>query len=154
MKNKKYFWIILFFVGLIFISCKKDFDSLYKQMIKEEKNVFLEHPDYSSSINDAYMKIYKMGKENNNNLVELAINENPTNWLTDFSYRPITDGDLAISLLIDINEISDEEFYLLMPLELRNEYDKNGVVVFWDWIHENVINRKYVINQLIKIINS
>ena len=90
----------------------------------------------------------------NNNLVELAINENPTNWLTDFSYRPITDGDLAISLLIDINEISDEEFYLLMPLELRNEYDKNGVVVFWDWIHENVINRKYVINQLIKIINS
>lgn len=35
-----------------------------------------------------------------------------------------------------------------MPLELRNEYDKNGVVVFLDWIHENVIN------QLIKIINS
>ena len=87
-------------------------------------------------------------KENNNNLFELAINENPTNWLTNFSYRPITDGDLAISLLIDINEISDEEFYLLMPLELRNEYDKNGVVVFLDWIHENVIN------QLIKIINS
>jgi hypothetical protein len=59
---------------------------------------------------------------------------------------------LAISLLVDINEISDEDFYYLMPLEIGKEYDKNGVFVFWDWIHENKNNRLYVINQLKKII--
>ena len=122
-------------------------------MINEKETVMLEHLDYSSSLNDAYAKILKMGKENNNKLLKLAINENSTNWITDFSYRPLTDGDLAISLIIDINEITDEDFYLLMPLEIRNEYEKNGVVVFWDWIHEGVYNRKYVINQLEVLMN-
>lgn len=153
MKNNTSFLIFIFFLGIFFISCKNDFDILYKQMINEKETVLLEHSDYSSSLNDAYMKICKMGKGNNNNLLELAINENSTNWVTDFSYRPLTDGDLAISLIIDINEISDEDFYLLMPLEVRNEYEKNGVVAFWDWIHEGVANREYVINQLEKLMN-
>jgi hypothetical protein len=37
-------------------------------------------------------------------------------------------------------------------LNFHNQYDKNGVFVFWDWIHENKNNRLYVINQLKKII--
>lgn len=152
MKNNTSFLIFIFFLGVFFISCKNDFDILYKQMINEKETVLFEHSDYSS-LNDAYMKICKMGKENNNNLLELAINENSTNWVTDFSYRPLTDGDLAISLIIDINEIRDEDFYLLMPLEVRNEYEKNGVVVFWDCIHEGGANREYVIDQLEKLMN-
>ncbi len=140
--------IFIFFFGVIFISCKNDFDSLYKQMINEKETVTLINSDYSSSLNVAYAKILKMGKENNDKLLKLAINENSTNWITNFSYRPLTDGDLAISLIIDINKISDEDFYLLMPSEIKNEYEKNGVVVFWDWIHEEVSNREYVINQL------
>ena len=40
-----------------------------------------------------------------------------------------------------------------MPLEIRKEYEKIGVVVFWDWIHESVSNREYVINQLENLIN-
>lgn len=148
MKNNICFMIFIFFFGVIFISCKNDFDSLYKQMINEKETVTLINSDYSSSLNVAYAKILKMGKENNDKLLKLAINENSTNWITNFSYRPLTDGDLAISLIIDINKISDEDFYLLMPSEIKNEYEKNGVVVFWDWIHEEVSNREYVINQL------
>ena len=122
-------------------------------MINEKETVMLTHSDYSSSLNDAYAKILKMGKKNNIRLLELAINENSTNWITDFSYRPLTDGDLAISLIIDINEISDENFYLLLPIEIRNEYEKNGAVVFWDWIHEGISNREYVISQLENLMN-
>lgn len=140
--------IFIFFFGVIFISCKNDFDSLYKQMINEKETVTLINSDYSSSLNVAYAKILKMGKENNDKLLKLAINENSTNWITNISYQPLTDGDLAISLIIDINKISDEDFYLLMPSEIKNEYEKKGVVVFWDWIHEGVSNREYVINQL------
>ena len=62
-------------------------------MINEKETVFLEHHDYSSSVNDRYMKICKMGKENNEALLKLAINENPTNWITCLSYRSLTDGD-------------------------------------------------------------
>ena len=153
MKNNTYFWIFNFLLMLLIISCKNDFNVFYKQMINEKETVFLEHPDYSSSLNDVYMKIYKMGKENNYKLLEFAINDNPTNWLTTFSYIPLTDGDLAISLIIDINEISDEDFFLLMPLEIRKEYEKNGVLVFWNWIHEDISNRKYVITQLKNILN-
>lgn len=153
MKNKIYFLTFIFFFGVIFISCKNDFDTLYQQMINEKETVFLEHHDYSSSVNDRYMKICKMGKGNNEALLKLAINENPTNWITCLSYRSLTDGDLAISLIIDINEINDEDFCLLMPLEIRKEYEKIGVVVFWDWIHESVSNREYVINQLENLIN-
>lgn len=40
-----------------------------------------------------------------------------------------------------------------MPLEVRNEYEKNGVVVFLDWIHEGGANREYVIDQLEKLMN-
>lgn len=87
MKNNTSFLIFIFFLGVFFISCKNDFDILYKQMINEKETVLLEHSDYSSLLNDAYMKICKMGKENNNNLLELAINENSTNWVTDFSYH-------------------------------------------------------------------
>lgn len=148
MKNNRCFMIFIFFFGVIFISCKNDFDILYKQMINEKETVTLIHSDYSSSLNVEYAKILKMGKENNAKLLKLAINENSTNWITNISYRPLTDGDLAISLIIDINKISDEDFYLLMPLEIKNEYEKNGAVVFWDWIHEGISNREYVINQL------
>ena len=151
MKNNNYMWSLFLFV-LFLVSCKQDFDVLFNQMINEEKIVILEHPDYSSVINNAYIKIYKLGKKNNKKLLELAINENSTTWVTNIIERPLTDGDLAISLLVDINEISDADFYYLMPLEIGKEYDKNGVFVFWDWIHENKNNRLYVINQLKKII--
>lgn len=122
-------------------------------MINEKQTVFLEHSDYSSSVNNLYLKICKMGKKNNDRLLELAINENKTNWITNFSYQPLTDGDLAISLLIDINEISDVDFKFLMPSDIRDEYEEEGGRVFWDWIHEDIANRKYVITQLKKLIN-
>lgn len=94
------------------------------------------------------MKICKMGKVNNDKLLDLAINDGITDWRTAYSHRVLTKGGLAISLLIDINKIDDEDFYLLMPRELRDSYQKNGVVIWWNWIHENVENRKFVINQL------
>lgn len=153
MKNNRWFTIFILFFGAIFISCKNDFDILYEQMINERETVMLMHSDYSSSLNASYAKIMKLGKENNDKLLKLAINENSTKWITNVSYRPLTDGDLAISLIIDINEISDEDFYLLMPVEVKNEYEKNGAVVFWDWIHEGLSNREYVINQLEVLIN-
>ena len=41
-------------------------------------------------------------------------------------------------------------FLCLLCYTKSKEYDKNGVFVFWDWIHENKNNRLYVINQLKK----
>lgn len=153
MKNKRCFTVFIFFFGVIFIGCNNNFSDLYKKMINEKQTVFLEHSDYSSSVNKLYLKICKMGKKNNDRLLELAINENKTNWITNFSYQPLTDGDLAISLLIDINEISDVDFKFLMPSDIRDEYEEEGGRIFWDWIHEDIANRKYVIIQLKKIIN-
>lgn len=154
MNNNIIYSLFLFLLLILFSSCKDSFNNAYNNLIEEKDFIVLEHPDYSSQLNKYYEKIYKMGKKNNNKLLDLAIDETPTNWRTSYSYRILTKGDLAISLLIDINKIDDDKFYLLMPADLRIDYEKNGVVVWWDWIHKDIMNRKFVINQLKAFLSS
>ena len=75
--------------------------------------------------------------------MDLAIYEKETKYIYCPMPVRLTEGDIAICLLLDINGISDEEFVeKLIPEHLIEDYKESGAVVWWHWIHENIDNRK------------
>jgi hypothetical protein len=101
--------------------------------------------------NKYYKKLYNMNKKINCYLLEKAYSTKPTNWYFYPFYFQMTEGDIAIKLLLDINLLNDSEFYKIIPEKINDEYNKsNGYAnIWWIYLHKNIENRKEII-ELIK----
>ncbi len=152
MFARKFICILL--LSLIFFSCSNDsFEDLFEKLTS---NTEIKEISFSCNLDSDmdvfYKKIVRQGEKNNSKLMELSLSEVPTNWITPLNSCKLTKGDLAISILLDVNEIDDSKFELLIPDSIKEDYQKNGVRAWWDWIHSDIENRKYVVNQLKHII--
>lgn len=143
--------ICFLFVCLIFISCENNsFSFLFSKLVDlNDSEILYSYNTYNEeNKNKYYKKIYKQGKKNNENLIEKALSVKETNWIAVMYPINLTEGDIAISLLLDINSINDTDFLKLMPRELVSSYKNSGTIVWWNWIHESINNRVYVVEQL------
>jgi hypothetical protein len=130
-------------VFLFFTSCdyKNDTDYCFNKLITIKPNNYEEtfpSIDMVRGIknihNKYYKKIYKKGKTINTYLLGKTYSEKETNWYNYPFYFNMMEGDIAINLLLEINEV---DFYKIIPLEILDEYNKNGARIWWDYLHKN-----------------
>ena len=80
-------------------------------------------------------------------LLEQSYSNQITNWkfaLYDFK---ITVGDIAISLILDINGITDTQIKKILPFSISEEFEGSGFIVVLRWLHDDDENRKnFIIN--------
>ena len=137
-------------VLLSFISCKEDTDHIFNKLIIIEENNYektfpsIDLQNIKDINNVYYKKLIKKGKSINDYLLEKAYSEEKTNWYNYPFYFNMSEGDIAIKLLLDINK--DINFYKIIPIEIIDEYDENGAKIWWDYLR---INREEII-ELIK----
>jgi len=85
-----------------------------------------------------FYSIKPHGIENiNKYLIEKMYSEKMTNWYNYPFYFKMSEGDIAVNLLLDINEI---EFNKIIPMEILDEYNKNGARIWCNYLHENKEN--------------
>jgi len=124
------------------ISCNNidyNFNKLISIEEKNNENIFYSINLHGiENINNVYYKrLYKKGKNINKYLIEKMYSEKMTNWYNYPFYIKMSEGDIAVNLLLDINEI---EFNKIIPMEILNEYNKNGARILWNYLHENKEN--------------
>lgn len=149
---RKYLYITI--LSFFCFSCHNDninylFDKLTSNTEVRELHLSC---NLDSDMNTYYKKIVKQGKKNNADLIRLSYSEENVNWVLPLNTCRLMKGDIAISILITVNEIDDVEFESLIPDVIKSDYAKYGVRVWWEWIHLNLDNRKYVIHQLKELI--
>ena len=87
------------------------------------------------NINNIYYKrLYNKGKSINKYLLQKVYSENITNWYNYPFYFNMSEGDIAIKLLLDINKI---DFQNIVPTEILYEYNKNGARIWWNYLHKD-----------------
>lgn len=153
MYAKRILYIII--LSLLCFSCaSNNFAYLFDKLTSntEIKELYFSC-NLDSDVDFYYKKILKQGKKNNAELMKYAHSVDDVNWFLPLNSCQLTKGDLAISILINVNEIDDDKFELLVPDSIRTSYKYYGIRVWWDWIHSDYNNREYVINQLKKIID-
>jgi hypothetical protein len=62
----------------------------------------------------------------------------------------LSEGEIALCLLIDINKIDIKQ---IMPKDVLYIYNKEGASVWWEWIRKDITNRDEIIEKIIKSIN-
>jgi hypothetical protein len=135
---KHYFFIILLFS---FISCKNDVEYIFNKLITiEENNYEKTFPSYDlegieNIKNKYYRQLYKKGKLINGFLLEKVYSDKLTNWHNYPFLFNMSEGDIAVELLLGINKEID--FYKIIPNEILEEYNKNGARIWWDYLHKN-----------------
>ncbi|MDR1837643.1 MAG: hypothetical protein LBQ89_08300 [Treponema sp.] len=143
-------YCFLAMVLLSFISCKEDIDHVFNKLIIIEENNYektfpsIDLQNIKDINNIYYKKLIKKGKSINDYLLEKAYSEEKTNWYNYPFYFNMSEGDIAIKLLLDINK--DINFYKIIPMEIIDEYDENGAKIWWDYLR---VNREEII-ELIK----
>ncbi len=140
--------IAAFTVGVsIVLSCRdyrSDFESLVS--IKEFDDFpSLDFEGEKSIDNRHYQGVYRTGKKANAYLLEKAVSKKKTRWTRASLPVSLTEGDITLILLMDINSIIFER---LIPEEIQGGYDNYGAVAWWQWLHENETNRKFVIDRI------
>lgn len=143
---------VLFTLSLLVISCKSSVEFDFEKFCFPDDN---EHILYTYGLdNKYYNKLTETNNKCDDFLLSKILSTESTNWKTEFFYRPLTVGDLAIDLLTIRNINKDDEFYLLMPESIKGKYVELGITAWWDWIHESLDNRIFVKKQLESIIFS
>jgi hypothetical protein len=97
--------------------------------------------------NKYYIKLYNMNKSINEYLLEKSYSLKITNWYFQPFYFQMTEGDMAIALLLDINIVADNDFYKMIPSEIEHEYIENGknADIWWVYLHKDISNRENII---------
>ena len=87
-----------------------------------------------------------MNKSINEYLLEKSYSLEITNWYFHPFHFQMTEGDIAIVLLLEKNLIEDD-FYKIVPYEIKYEYIENGrdASIWWDYLHKDVKNRENII---------
>jgi hypothetical protein len=100
-----------------------------------------------------YKELYLKGAKINHQLIAKAISGKETKYrLCPMSFL-LTEGDIALCLLIDINKMDDNEFYKLIPPALISDHKNKGSITWWLWIHEKPENRRWVVDQIQAILD-
>lgn len=137
----------------LLISCGTGFDDRFERLTAIQEPDFLPVAGPEGPSDDTlYMKLYSEGKSINRKLLDKVLLTNKTNWYLHSGNIRLTDGDIAICLLFDINKISDSDIYTLMPDYLVKEYKDNGSRVWWNWIQKDIKNRKWIVTKISSMI--
>ena len=106
-----------------------------------------------SSGNKFYDQLAKSGSKSNAYLLSLIENENPTEYCILNITGLLYDGDIAIKLLLDINNITDEDFnnFLIHP-SIKDNY--NSAADWYTWLHESQIHRLWVKDRICEILQN
>jgi hypothetical protein len=139
---------LLLLIFVIAVSCN-NYQNAFESLISKKEidcfpSVDLEGLDCID--NNNYKIIYNSGTRANSYLISRLTSDRKTKWTYATMPFFLTEGDIALLLLMDINNI---DFMILLPKELENEYKKHGALCWWSWIHENDRNR----NMVIKLLN-
>jgi hypothetical protein len=150
--------LFLLFVVLLLINCQKyDVNNKAEYYFNKLVNVKNEQEFYSINLNGInninnknYIKLYNMNKSINEYLLEKSNSLKITNWYFNPFHFQMTEGDIAIVLLLEIN-LNEDDFYKIVPNEIENEYIENGknADIWWFYLHEDIKNREKII-ELIK----
>jgi len=85
--------------------------------------------------NKYYRKLYFYGKNANGYLLQKAYSEKDTNWYYYPVFSAMKEGDIAIALLLAIND--DIDFLEIVPAAIMDEYKGSGAGIWWDYVHND-----------------
>jgi hypothetical protein len=150
LRNK----LFLLFIILIFINCQNyTGNSKAEYYFNKLINVKNEQEFYSINLNGIenikdkyYIKLYNMNKSINEYLLEKSYSLKITNWYFHPFHFQMTEGDIALVLLLEINLIEDD-FCKIVPYEIEYEYIENGrnANIWWVYLHKDIKNRENII---------
>lgn len=150
MKTKIMLFFFIFSITLI--SCKeKSVNDLFESFVQKksnEKYIILKTADINSleTLDITYRKII----ENYSNkilLLEKAKSIKETKYCIPNLVCPMTEGDIAICMLVDMYKISDNYFENVMYKNIKRE--AYNAADFWNYIHISEDNRNEIIKKII-----
>ncbi|WP_152513087.1 hypothetical protein [Treponema pedis] len=145
--------IMLFFFifSITLISCKeKSANDLFESFVQKtsnEKYIILKTADLTptESLDGNYLKI--IGNHGNTiYLLEKAKSLKETKYCIPNLVCPMTEGDIAICILIDMYQMSDAYFDTVMYENIQRETD--NAKDFWNYIHISEDNRNEIIKKI------
>ena len=148
MKLKNFFTLLL---CICFLACKKQSDQeLFSEFVQRQSGaeyLVLQTADSVplESLDKDYREIIEH-HENETFLFEKAESEKVTRWCLPLLACPLTEGDIAICMLIDMYKMSDEYFESVMYQNIERK--ANNASDFWSYLHESKENRSEVIQKI------
>lgn len=136
-----------------FLSCKEQTDEeLFDKFVQRQSAdefLVLQTADTCplESLDKDYQRIIGH-HENNVFLFEKAKSEKETCWCIPLLACPLTEGDLAICMLIDMYKMSDDYFESVMYENIKRK--ANTAADFWDYLHESKENRSKAIQNIME----
>ncbi|UTC75991.1 hypothetical protein E4O03_04595 [Treponema sp. OMZ 792] len=143
--------IMLFFFTITLISCiEKSANDLFESFVQKESNekyLVLKTADLNptESLDGNYLKIIE-NHGNTNYLLEKAESIKETKYCIPNLVCPMTEGDIAVCMLIDMYQMSDNYFETVMYENIKRKTD--SAKDFWDYIHASENNRKEIIRKI------
>lgn len=143
--------IFLFTLSISFLSCKeKSANNLFERFVQKESNekyIVLKTADINSieSLDKAYRKIIA-NYRHTTLLLEKAKSIKKTKYCIPNLVCPMTEGDIAICMLIDMYKISDEYFENEMYENIKRE--AHSAADFWNYVHISEDNRNEIIKKI------
>lgn len=134
-----------------FLSCKEQTDEeLFDKFVQRQSAdefLVLQTADTCplESLDKDYQRIIEH-HENDVFLFEKAKSEKETRWCIPLLACPLTEGDLAICMLIDMYKMSDDYFESVMYENIKRK--ANTAADFWDYLHESKENRSEIIQKI------
>lgn len=138
------------------ISCKEEsVNDLFESFVHKESNekyIVLKTADITpiESLDKDYRKIIA----NHNHtivLLEKAKSTKETKYCISNLVCPMTEGDIAICMLIDMYKMPDDYFENVMYENIKREMHNAGD--FWNYVHESEDHRDEIIQKIIDWIN-
>ena len=144
--------VLFFFISSIsLVSCKeKSANDLYESFVNKkpnEKYIVLKTADVNSI--EALDKTYRKIIENHSNttlLLEKAKSIKETKYCIPNLVCPMTEGDIAICMLLDMYKMPDDYFENVMYKNIKREV--HSAADFWHYIHASEDNRNEIIKKI------
>ncbi|MBQ1713169.1 MAG: hypothetical protein II030_02110 [Treponema sp.] len=135
------------------LSCKEQSDEeLFNKFVQRQSSsvdefLVLQTADTCplESLDKDYQRIIGH-HENDVFLFEKAKSEKETRWCIPLLACPLTEGDIAICMLIDMYKMSDDYFESVMYENIKRK--ANTAADFWDYLHESKENRSEIIQKI------
>ena len=148
---------MLFLFLPLSISCKEKSceDLFYEFVYKKNDDGYIVLETGSICPSDVLDKKYKKitaDYGNTNYLLEKAASEDPTNYCIPNLVCPMTEGDIAICMLLDMYPMSDDCFENTMYENVKREY--GSAADFWRYIHTSAENRNAIIRKIRNVIKN
>lgn len=144
--------VLFFFISSIsLISCKeKSANDLFESFVHKklnEKYIVLKTADITpiESLDKDYRKIIE-NHSNTTLLLEKAKSIKETKYCIPNLVCPMTEGDVAICMLLDMYKMSDDYFENVMYKNIKREV--HSAADFWHYIHVSEDNRNEIIKKI------